>query len=493
MKDTTEIQDLHPMEENKTQEGDSITQENIEKNESIVKETVEQVLKQLIKTIDTKDIEVFPDLANIENLTENSQVVLLIEFVLKIAKDNNWPLARYQSEYYLYTGTYWQKLEDDDLKQFIGAVAEKIKIPELTAKFYIFRDKYMKQFYSAAYFTPPESSQDDVKINLSNGTFVFSPVDSGLKPHDKDDFMLHKLPFEYDPNADCPLFQQYLDRVLPDKDKQMVLAEFMGYVFTKNRVLKLEKGLILYGSGQNGKSVFFEIMTSLIGSENVTNYSLQSLTNESGYTRARLTGKLLNYATEISDKMDTTIFKALISGEPIEARMIYKEPFILEDYCRFIFNTNNLPNDVEHNLGFYRRFSIVHFDQTIPDDEKDPLLAKKIIQNELSGVLNWVVVGLNRLFKNGGFTQSASLDITLEEFRKKSDTVAQFLEDGNYEPSLDNSMTLKDVFSKYTSFCNETKCKGCSARDFSDRLRNHGFSVKRQAKGRIVGIQVKKH
>lgn len=456
-------------------------------------ETIDAVLSQLFKSIENPDLSAHPELANIENLIENDQVVLLIEFVLKTANDHNWPLARYQSEYYLYTGTYWQLITMDSLRQFLGEVAEKISIPELKAKFYSFRDKLMKQFFSAAYFAPPISDKNDVKINLSNGTFVFSREGSWLKPHDKDDFMLHKLLFCYDEKAQCPLFQAYLDRVLPDKEKQMVLAEFMGYVFTKNRVLKLEKGLILFGSGQNGKSVFFEIINALLGSENITNYSLQSLTNVNGYTRARLTGKLLNYATEISEKMDTTIFKALISGEPVDARMIYKEPFILEDYCRFIFNTNNLPIDVEHNLGFYRRFTIIHFDQTITEEEKEPMLAQKIIDQELSGVLNWIVDGLNRLFKQGDFTKSASIEKTLEEFRKNTDTIAQFIEDGNYEPSVDDTMPLKDVFDHYISFCKETNCKNCSYRKFSERLKSHGFITNRQSKGRFVGIKVKKH
>jgi len=45
--------------------------------------------------------------------------------------------------------------------------------------------------------------------------------------------------------------------------------------------------------------------------------------------------------------------------------MIYGKPFILRDYARFIFNTNVLPKDLEHNTGFFRRFIIIEFDQVL--------------------------------------------------------------------------------------------------------------------------------
>jgi putative DNA primase/helicase len=52
------------------------------------------------------------------------------------------------------------------------------------------------------------------------------------------------------------LFQKYLDEVLPDKDKQKYLLSLWD-IFIKPSVLKLERCLFFFGSGTNGKSVFF--------------------------------------------------------------------------------------------------------------------------------------------------------------------------------------------------------------------------------------------
>lgn len=453
-----------------------------------INENVKDVLKELLLYIHSKSPREAGQIQDDENITERMQIVITVLFLLEKAEKHQWPLVRYQNSFYLYTGTYWQKINEDVLRGFLGTAAQRIGIHSLIAKHYGFRDQLIKQFRSDAFFEIPQQDHTATMINLSNGTFVVSPTVRYLKPFNKDDFMLYKLSFPYEATASCPKFLSYIDRVLPDINKQKVLAEFLGYVFLKNNVLKLEKGLILYGDGSNGKSVFFEIVLKLLGTDNVSNYTLQSLTDASGYTRSLLPGKLLNYASEISSKMNPTMFKMLISGEPVEARMIYDKPFLLQDYCKFMFNTNVLPKDIEHNDGFFRRFIIIHFDQQIQDEEKNPKLAQEIVETELPGIFNWVLDGLDRVIKQQGFSKCPAIDAAIAEYRKLSDSVALFLEDGGFEPSLDDFKSLKDVFSSYRLFCQQGNYTSCSERTFSDRLKGHGYHVVRKSAGRVVGI-----
>ena len=451
-------------------------------------ENVNDVLKNLLLYIHAKSPREANQMQDDENITERMQIVITISFLLEKADKHQWPLVRYQNSFYVYTGSFWQKIHEDVLKNFLGTAAQRIGIQTLLAKHYGFRDHLIKQFKSDAFFEIPMQDHAVTMINLSNGTFVISPAARYLKPFDKDDFMLYKLSFPYETNAGCPKFLSYLDRVLPDINKQKVLAEFLGYVFLKNNVLKLEKGLILYGDGSNGKSVFFEIVLKLLGTDNVSNYTLQSLTDSTGYTRSLLPGKLLNYASEISSKMNPTMFKMLISGEPVEARMIYDKPFLLENYCKFMFNTNVLPKDIEHNEGFFIRFIIINFDQQIKDDEKNPKLAQEIVESELPGIFNWVLEGLDRVLKQQGFSHCPAIDNAIAEYRKLSDSVALFLEDGMFEPSIDEFKSLKDVFGSYKLFCQHGNYTACSERTFSDRLRGHGYQVVCKSAGRVLGI-----
>jgi putative DNA primase/helicase len=278
---------------------------------------------------------------------------------------------------------------------------------------------------------------------------------------------------------------------LPDKERQKVLAEYLGYVFIKHgsNTLKEEKALILYGTGANGKSVFFEVVNSLLGSENVSSYSLQSLTNDNGYFRAKLANKLVNYASEINGNLEASIFKQLVSGEPVEARLPYGQPFILKQYAKLIFNCNELPKDVEHTNAYFRRFLIIPFDVTIPPNEQDKNLHTKIIENELSGVFNWVLEGLNRILKQKSFSICDAAQKAVEKYKIESDSIQMFLSEHEYKISTTSEIPLKELFSEYKNYCIEGGFKPCSVRTFADRLRNSGYQTERKNYGTTVNAE----
>jgi putative DNA primase/helicase len=265
-------------------------------------------------------------------------LVLSIENILQLAKKNRWDLCKNHDFIYLYNGTFWAEIDKETFQKFLGEAAEQMGVAKFSARFYQFREQLFKQFLATAYLPTPENNENTVLINLKNGTFEINPktMTMKLKPFKPQDFLTYQLPFEYNKQAKAPIFEAYLNKVLPDPERQRVLAEYLGFVFIKHgsNILKEEKALILYGTGANGKSVFFEVVNALLGAENVSSYSLQSLTNDNGYFRAKLANKLVNYASEINGNLEASIFKQLVSGEPVEARLPYGQPFILRQYAK---------------------------------------------------------------------------------------------------------------------------------------------------------------
>ena len=253
--------------------------------------------------------------------------------------------------------------------------------------------------------------------------------------------------------------------------------------------LEFEKCLILYGNGANGKSVFFEVLTALLGRENVSTYPLSDLTDKTGYYRAEIANKLLNYASEISKEMNCDLFKKLASGEAFTARSPYGRPFEVRNYAKMIFNANELPKDTEQTNAFFRRFIIIPFDITIPMEEQDRELHRKIIAGELAGVFNWVLDGLKRLLSNKKFTDCTAIDETLKQYRTESDSVQMFIDENNYQPSNTERIPLKELYQKYRALCCEDGYRACSNRTFSDRLRAKGFDVSRIGSGRIIYVR----
>jgi putative DNA primase/helicase len=443
-----------------------------------------EILLKLIDEIYPID---FEELANPNNeesfeMKQKHFLILSVENIRKIAESHKWGMCKNHDFIYLYNGTFWAELEKEELKKFLGEAAERMGVDKFSARHFLFRENLLKQFIATAYLPTPENKNDTVLINLSNGTFEISPQGTKLRPFDRSDFLTYQLPFEYEPQAKAPLFEAYLNKVLPDKERQRVLAEFLGFVFIKHgsNALKEEKALILYGTGANGKSVFFEIVNALLGTDNVSSYSLQSLTNDSGYFRAKMANKLVNYASEINGKLEASVFKQLVSGEPVEARLPYGQPFMLKQYAKLIFNCNELPKDVEHTNAYFRRFLIIPFDVTIPEAEQDKNLHTKIIENELSGVFNWVLEGLNRLLKQKRFSECEAAQKAVEQYKIESNSIKQFLDENGYRNSPTHYRLLKELYPEYRAFCMEDGMTAFKKMNFSKQLQTMGFVIDRQ-------------
>ncbi|RXP46872.1 DNA primase [Lutibacter sp. HS1-25] len=490
--------------------------------------TTDDILQELTKSISKIDFEIlaFPDIETVHNeieslkpfvynedgtinkdnkaevikynrlkkklngykLTKNHYLILCIEQLIKIAEVNKWGLCKKNGFIYLYNGSYWIEIDKERFQFFLGNVALKMGVEKFKGKIHTFKEDLFKQFMADAYLPTPKQKNNTVLINLQNGTFEITPTKRELRGFKQKDFITHQLPFEYEPEANAQLFQKYLDEVLPDPNKQKVFAEYCGYIFIKPSVLKLEKMLILYGTGANGKSVFFEILNALLGNENISNYALQSLTNENGYYRAKIGNKLVNYASEINGKLETDVFKLMASGEPIEARLPYGDPFILTEYAKLIFNCNELPKDVEHTNAYFRRFLIIGFTETIPDDKQDKQLANKIIQSELSGVFNWILKGLDRVLEQKKFSKCEAIDNARSDYEKQSDSVQLFISEFDYQKSTDEYTLISELYPPYKTFCIEDGYRPVGKSKFIQRLNHYKIFVKRLNVGNVAYI-----
>ncbi len=427
---------------------------------------------------------------DIKHVPKGLYAVAIMEELKIAGEKNGWAMAQQDSMIYIYNGKYWIKIEDDDIKNFLSLAATKLGYySPADAQTHNFTELLYKQFTRSSYLPEPTTRDNTVLINLQNGTYEITMLGARLREHQKEDFLTYCLPFSYDSIAEAPLFMKYLERVLPDKSSQLVLQEFIGYVFIKH--LKLEKALILYGSGQNGKSVLFEIIMALLGEINVSTKSLGDLVDrDSGNdNRAKLKGKLVNYGSEISSRgMDVDMFKRLVSGEPVAAREKYKTSFDLKNNCKFIFNANKLPAEIEHTEAYFRRFIIIPFAVMIPDSEKDPELHTKIINSELPAILNWAIEGLHRLLNNKKFSECDAAKSALETYKKESNSVAMMIDEeglvDGYSLEHEYRMSNKNLYSIYKDYCSESGMRPLNKVNFSKELKSLGFKSYRNGKER---------
>jgi putative DNA primase/helicase len=486
-----------------------------------IQKTTDDILQELLKTIGPIDFKLlaFPESEEVQKqfnalesillkggeLSENQQfesdklskklktfklikkhyLIICIEQVIAIAEANKWGLCKNNGFIYLFNGCYWIEIGKESFQSFLGKVALKMGVEKFEGKIHTFREDLFKQYMADSYLETPKGKKNCVLINYLNGTLEITPTDRIFREFRQEDFLRHQLPFEYDPKATAPMWQKFLNEVLPDQDKQKVLAEYFGYIFIKPSVLKLEKMLILYGTGANGKSVVFEVFNAILGNM-ISNYSLQRLTDGSGYYRAKIGNMLANYASEINGKLETDIFKQMASGEPIEARLPYGDPFILTEYAKLIFNCNELPKDVEHTNAYFRRFLIILFNVTIPEDKQDKQLPQKIIRSELSGVFNWILQGLDRVMEQKNFSKCEAVDNARIDYEMQSDSVQLFINEMGYKTSTTQYVLISELHPKYKMFCNEDGYIPVGKAKFIQRLRHYKIFVNHINKGNVA-------
>lgn len=401
--------------------------------------------------------------------------IAIVEVLLATAKQHNWHLIHNAGYFYIYNAAYWVALEDKEVKHFLKNAAMKVGYAQIKSRSFNFVDKLFQQVQQDGFFTERTYRKQSI-INLKNGSLVINEDGVNLKAFDYRDFLTHQLDFDYNPAAYNPTFSTYLNQVLPNADTRKTLQQALGYVFTK--VIKLEKIIFLFGLGANGKSVIFEVLTGIIGDENISNYSLESLTDNNSYNRAMIKDKIINYGTDIKiAKIDPANLKTLASGEPIEARLPYRDPFMMTDYAKLIFNCNKLDSaNIEHTHGFFRRLLIIPFMQTIPDHQQDADLHNKILQDK-AGVLNWIIDGAREVIKNRKIFISEECENFKKQFIKESDSVAMFeeqaiREDKNRVRYLE---TVTNAYLEYKSYCSEAGHKPLGRTNFSKRMEAIGF------------------
>lgn len=411
---------------------------------------------------------------SITKLKKQEYSVLVIDIFKRIVLYKNLDLKVYHKVIFFYNAKYWQQITPERFTSFLSNVADKMGLSGLLYKHHSFGSDLIKQF-THCNFVQSINDNNRTNINLQNGTFKFQKGIGKLYPHDKTDNLHYVLPFEYLPDATCPLFDSYLEYCLPDEEKRMVLQEFLGYIFTPNDICNLEKCLLLYGQGCNGKSIIYHVITAILGKENIASYSIPQLTDKTKgeYYLVNLQDKLLNYCSDTKGAFDDTgVFKQLVSGERVTGRHPAGRPIEFVNNTKFIFNVNVLPTTPENVHGFYRRFEIIDFDVTIGEDKKDSQLARKIIDTELPGVLNWILVGLERLLKNKHLTACKANNIALERFKTKSNHVLDFLTNEGFEVvnNIEKGQVFNELYQHYQSWVSENGDRPLNKSSFKERI-----------------------
>jgi P4 family phage/plasmid primase-like protien len=394
-----------------------------------------------------------------------------LELAEKIQNEFDGKLVRVNEKFLRYCEGYWKEITDDQIRRRIAERDKPHTNRERTSNVL----QILKDLTDEEALTPEAD-----KLCLLNGTL---DLKSGqLAPHSPEFHLMNKLDVEWNSDAKCPLWLKTLNGVFRDdsdkKQKILFLQEWFGYSLIPSTYL--HKFLLMVGDGNNGKSLILEVLSAVVGIDNISHAMLDRLNKDS--VRAELANKLLNISAEMEDDchLPCGYIKAISSGDVIEASFKYGRSFSFRPHARLVGATNKLPKLSDLTGGFRRRSIILKFNRKFKPKEEDKHRKSKLM-GELSGIFKWSVDGLLRLIEKDNFTTPKSSINALDEYLVDSDPIHQFSAE---RLAIDKSgkWTGANLYQKYATWATARGFPKHDLNKFGKRLKSLGFE-KRKSDG----------
>lgn len=309
---------------------------------------------------------------------------------------------------------------------------------------------------------------DPLTVNTESGILRFhitraeedgasKVADFAIEPHTREaqvtgrnhpQFITKLMPAQYDPDARCPGFDAFLERIQPDPEMRAFLQRWFGLSMT---AMPVQKFLYCYGMGANGKSALATLMRRMLG-DYATMVKIESLTGKNRKGGSDATPDLMKLIgaraaitnePEEGERLQEQKVKEMTGGDSMLVRNLHSDFVEFTPYFKLTFTGNHKLEIRGTDDGIWRRPLLCPFDVQIPEAERDEHLVDKLWE-ERSGILNWMIDGLLSYLEAGLQEPAQVLDAT-EEYRKDSDPIGDYLstccemtgDSGDWMPAAD--------------------------------------------------------
>jgi putative DNA primase/helicase len=310
-------------------------------------------------------------------------------------------------------------------------------------------------------------------------------------PHESTDYITQCTSIS--PGGACPLWQQFLQRITNgDEALQQFLQRMAGYALTG---LTQEHALFfLYGTGANGKSVFVNTISGILGSYHRTapietftaSNSDRHPTELAGLRAARLVTAI---ETEEGRRWAESKIKVLTGGDKIAARFMRQDFFEFTPQFKLVIAGNHKPGLRSVDEAIRRRFNLVPFVVTIPPNQRDKTLTERL-QQEWPGILQWMIDGCID-WQERTLAAPEAVTSATAAYLESEDAVAAWIEDcAERDPNAWEKSI--DLFASWTTWATKAGEYAGAQKGFGEKLEARGMTFKRHNKARgYLGLRLR--
>lgn len=347
-----------------------------------------------------------------------------------------------EGEFWRYTGTHWELLPRDEMERRVhrcdglpwGKFGDPVRLSQG-------RINSILTILSASLSEPGFFEARPAGINCMSGFIAFDKDGPHLSPHAPEHRQRHVVPAHWKSDSPAEIPEgSLLARLLngsfdgdDDADEKIdLIAEIAGAAALGHGPRHTRpKAVVLLGrTAENGKSQILDLLRGLLPASAVSSVPPSRFGDDRHIVK--LAGKLLNTSDELgtAEAIASDRFKAIITGEPLTGRDVYRPAIDFRPQAQHVFACNQLP--AFHggmDRGVIRRLMPIVFNRTIPEEERIPNIGQRIVTEELDQVLAWTVRGAERLLARGYFSELASSREALQEWAHGADPVLGWIED----------------------------------------------------------------
>ena len=426
-------------------------------NPPLDEEEVKTIVDSMIKTDKTNKANVVEQNIKesvMETSNENDTKVDWISFdetgavTINDKKFAEWYVAR--NELYCVNDRFYTRygnIVDNEFRNNIHNIIGSLVPTHLSAKV----DSLLASVKNEAYTRM--DAPDKYKVQFDNISF---DVRHGKLEECDTFFTLHQIPHNYDAKADCPKFKKFVSNLFYEEDVP-VIQEYLGYCLVPNTLA--QTAMFIIGDGGEGKSRITVLMEHIIGENSLVIGKFAGLQEK--FSLVSLDKQMMFIDDDISLEAldDTSNFKKIVTAETaMEVEPKGKPKYKTRLYSRILCCGNGaIQSKFDRSDGFYRRLLLCKV-KPVHYDKPDRTLSDQL-DEEIPGIINWLLEGLCRVVKNGFIIEpSKRMQGELQSVRDNSDTIQLFMSDEQfveYTGEKDDKVSIKQLYDAYENWCQD--------------------------------------
>ena len=365
--------------------------DEIDKSEQAI--TVYNELIDKLQLNIPKDVDYRPNIYSYFGIQKKPNDTILVEMMISI-----FHIKRFDSELFIFKDIGWQKVNEDELQGLISKMIQVLLVdykPSLSTLTNIVNGLQKSTDVEELVENKQYIGCGRTMFNLNTFEVVGNCIEIFPKTRlnlavDKSDVITDKIP---------PYFNEYmLELANFDSDLQYFLFQHTAVLLTADT--KLRRGLVLYGTAKNGKSVYIKLVKSFFYSNDIVSKTLNELGGR--FDKESLIGKRIMASDEVGkanvDEATVNDFKKLLSVEPIHADRKGRMQVEVTLDLKLIFNTNAILNfPSSHAKALERRIAVIPCEYYV--EKADPDLIEKL-QDEKKEIFLYLMYVYKQIVKN---------------------------------------------------------------------------------------------